>query len=228
MGSSQDKEQLLTEEIKSQSFVETFTRKITTEDRTAEDEVELKLHKGNLEVENTVIPLEITVSKIKLILYEPYLKQIILCFDDNSKWQLTSPNLNTFLTWKQALSISMRPSLARAHSRCQVCSSKFFIRSRSCNCKCCGKQLCKVCSRFIVQLKYLGYNSEEKICELCKPIVLRIKSEEVQSGRSSEESKSFYRVQSNNQSYLNRDRIRNESVRSIMKTGCPSALNTLA
>ena len=46
------------------------------------------------------------------------------------------------------------------------------------NCMCCGKQLCKKCSRFKAHLDFLGYSHNETVCYHCKIVIVTpIKSE---------------------------------------------------
>ena len=122
----------------------------------------------------------------------------------------------------------MRPILNKTSPNCQNCLNSFNIIQSTYNCKCCGKRLCDYCSRFIVLLGFLCYNHEERICENCKRIVIRIKSEETES-HPRLESKSFARQKTSELGHSSvYESIRRESSQSILKTGCPSGLNTLS
>lgn len=227
MGCKQDKSLQITHSIKSLVLSNTFPRKKLSEVNSHEDEVLITVHEGFLQCENLSIALEFPDGRLKLLLTDPYSKELILCLDDNTRWVLTAQTLNTFLLWKLHLSISMRPILIKNFPNCLSCLNSFNLFRKKYNCKCCGGLFCNYCSRFLAQLDFLGYTSEQRLCEKCKPIIIRIKTEEIDTRILRSSSKSFCRNRSDFENPSISSIIRQESSKSILRTGCPSALNTI-
>ena len=228
MGSKHTKENRTTSEVKREILKQSFKRKVEYKGMIVkDDEIIIKLQEGQLITEEDVIIIELTDGKLRLVTYDPYIKQIILFMDDGAKWILTIDNLNSFLKWKYYLSVSMRPKLEKISTNCHECHKKFSVINKKYNCKCCGKLFCENCCRFLVQLGFLAYFDEERICESCKTIVVRIKSEETGSVITKRDTKNFSREKSKFSASIH-ESIRREGSISMLKSGCPSALNTLS
>ncbi|OMJ89035.1 hypothetical protein SteCoe_8855 [Stentor coeruleus] len=227
MGCKNSKDNEITQQIKEQHIKDTFKRKIVRDGENQEDEVQVELKLGFLYAGSDSFCVELPDGAIRLLVCDPLLKELIICFEKGVKWNLICDNLNTFLKWKYALSVSMRPIMARNEKNCQICDRGFAVRS-SFNCHICGRKLCNICSRFVSQLGFLMYLREVRICESCTRVVQRIKSEESESIVDRSISKSFARSKSGCENPSIRYSLRNEKSQSLLKTGCPSGLNTLS
>lgn len=227
MGCRSSKENEITHQIKEQHIKGTFKRKIVRDGESQDDVVELELKLGFLYADSENYCVELPDGAIRLLTCDPLQKELIVCFEKGLKWHLFCEDLNTFLRWKYALSVSMRPIMTRDEKSCQICDRGFALRS-SFHCHVCGRMLCNFCSRFVSQLGFLMYLREVRICESCTRVVQRIKSEESESIVDRSISKSFARSRSGCENPSIRYSIRNEKSQSILKTGCPSGLNTLS
>ena len=230
MGCNQDKEAKLTREIKATKLTGRFKRKVFSNNVPTESDVDLVLHDGQLFGDKSIIRVELPGGNLKLIINDAYSKELTLYLDDGDRWILPMENLNTFLRWKKHLSISMRPALARTASSCTRCDRPFNLFRSQYHCQCCGRLFCDYCTRFLATLGFLGYNSEERICEECKKVVIRIKTEEAGAiCNIKNPSKSFVvRGRSEIENTSSHLIIRQESTHSLIKTGCPSGLNTIS
>lgn len=61
---------------------------------------------------------------------------------------------------------------------CHDCKQKFTGIRRRHHCRACGQVFCGGCTRHRARLPYLGYNSPERVCDVCWVIVSKVGSDE--------------------------------------------------
>ena len=214
-------------QLKSELFSKVIRRKLITNSKTTEDIVEITLKNAILSHKTQSFHLEMPSGQLKLLQSDAYSKELTLFLSGSHKWVLCFDNLNDFLKWKLAISVSNRPVLQKNQKTCQNCEKSFGLFSKRINCHTCGKELCSACARFLSHLGFLAYMTEERICENCVDTVNRIKSEETESIIQAQDSKSFLRSRPSYENVSVYNSIRGESSGSILKAGCPSSLNTM-
>lgn len=86
MGSKHTKENRITSEVKREILKQSFKRKVEYKGMIVkDDEIIIKLQEGQLITEEDVIIIELTDGKLRLVTYDPYIKQIILFMDHGAK-----------------------------------------------------------------------------------------------------------------------------------------------
>lgn len=216
-----------TQSIKSQILTQQLKYKIISDVHQSDElEAEFTISKGVLSFQDESYNLELPDGHADLITYEHLSSEITIHFRGQKKIVLMFDNLNTFLQWRRFISVSMRPLFNKNQKECQVCSKRFGLFDKTLNCHACGKQTCEDCTKYVVVLEFLGYNNEERICGSCIRLVNRVRAEETTSMLQRANSKSFVRKSTYSNSSIYKS-IRLERGGSILRTGCPAALNTV-